>query len=75
MATSGEYGWMAGPNSPKKTAMETPAEISIEPKPTGLMAYSMPRRNSGWMGDSLNSSLLKVMSEATTTIQAMPQLA
>lgn len=37
MATSGENGCRAGPNPPKKTTMDTPAEMIIEPKPTGLI--------------------------------------
>ena len=66
---------MAGPKAPKNTAIDTPAETIIEPKPTGLTAYSIPRRNSGWIGESLSRYLFTAMSVATTTTQDIPQLA
>ncbi len=66
---------MASPSPPKKAITDRPAATSIEPKPTGLNAYSMPRRNSGFIGDSFNRYLLNTMSDATTTTQAIPQLA
>ena len=76
MATSGEYGWMRRAEAAEERDDRTrPAAISIEPKPTGLIAYSMPRRNSGCIGESFSRYLLNTMSEATTTTQAMPQLA
>jgi hypothetical protein len=46
-----------GRRAPKNTAMDTPAETIIEPKPTGLTGYSMPRRNSGWIGESFDLDL------------------
>ena len=52
-----------------------PAAISMDTKPTGLIAYSMPRRNSGSFGEIFSRYLLIAMSEATTTTQAMPQFA
>ena len=38
MATSGENGCSAGPSPPKNAMIETPAEMIMEPKPTGLIA-------------------------------------
>ncbi len=73
IATRGEYGRMASPRPPKNAMTDKPAAISIDPKPTGLNAYSMPRRNSGCFGDSFSRYLLNTMSEATTTTHAMPQ--
>ncbi|CFS37219.1 Uncharacterised protein [Mycobacterium tuberculosis] len=55
--------------------IDSPAASSNDPKPTGLMAYSMPRRNSGVFGDRPSRYLLKPMSDATATTQAIPQLA
>ena len=75
MATSGEYGRIPEPSATKNAAIETPAAISIEPNPTGLTAYNMPRRNSGRCGEIFSRYLLMAMSEATATTQAMPQLA
>src|SRR6202011_4882068 len=75
MATKGEYGRIASPRPPKNAIIDNPAARNIEPKPTGLIAYSMPRRNSGFFGDSPRRYLLNTMSEATATTHAMPQLA
>jgi len=38
IATNGENGCSAGPKPPKNTTVDTPAEMIIEPKPTGLTA-------------------------------------
>jgi hypothetical protein len=38
IATSGEYGRIASPSPPKNATIDTPAAISIDPKPTGLIA-------------------------------------
>ena len=75
MATSGEYGRSVSPRPPKKHTIDTPAATSIETKPTGLTAWSMPRRNSGALGEMPSRYLFTAMSVATTTTQAMPQLA
>jgi len=50
--------------------IDSPAAGSIDPNPTGLIAYSMPRRNSGFFGDGFSRYLLKTMSEATATSSA-----
>lgn len=50
----GENGCRPLPRPPKNAMIDSPPAAMTVTNPTGLMAYSMPRRNSVSFGDSFN---------------------